>query len=396
MAKVQVVSGFLGAGKTTWIRKMINEVFKNKKVVLIENEFGDIGIDSSFLSDAKIEIKEMNSGCICCSLVGDFEESLKLVIDQYNPDHIIIEPSGVGKLSDVLKAITKVAESTDISLAGALTVVDAKKCKMYMKNFGEFFNDQIEYASAVLLSHKEAVDSEQLSEVVALIKELQPNAHIVTTEWDLLEANEIIALVTGGNSLIENTVKELKEHHHHHEEGEECCKHEHIDTCECEHHHEDGEECCCKHEHHDDCECAHHHEEGEECCKHEHHDDCECEHHHEDDEECCCKHEHIDTCECEHHQHDHHHAEDIFDSWGKETPRQYVKEELTIVLNDLAHSSLFGTVLRAKGIVETNEGWIQFDIVPEEVEIRECKPSFTGQLCVIGVELDKEKLELSF
>ena len=353
MAKVQVVSGFLGAGKTTWIRKMINEVFKNKKVVLIENEFGDIGIDSSFLSDAKIEIKEMNSGCICCSLVGDFEESLKLVIDQYNPDHIIIEPSGVGKLSDVLKAITKVAESTDISLAGALTVVDAKKCKMYMKNFGEFFNDQIEYASAVLLSHKEAVDSEQLSEVVALIKELQPNAHIVTTEWDLLEANEIIALVTGGNSLIENTVKELKEHHHHHEEGEECCKHEHIDTCECEHHHED-------------------------------------------DEECCCKHEHIDTCECEHHQHDHHHAEDIFDSWGKETPRQYVKEELTIVLNDLAHSSLFGTVLRAKGIVETNEGWIQFDIVPEEVEIRECKPSFTGQLCVIGVELDKEKLELSF
>ena len=374
MVKVQVVSGFLGAGKTTWIRKMISEIFENKKVVLIENEFGDIGIDSSFLSDAKIEIKEMNSGCICCSLVGDFEESLKLVIEQYNPDHIIIEPSGVGKLSDVLKAITKVAESTDISLAGALTVVDAKKCKMYMRNFGEFFNDQIEYASAVLLSHKETVDSEQLPEVVALIKELQPNAHIVTTEWDLLEADEIIALVTGGNSLIENTVKELKEHHHHHEEGEECCcKHEHKDTCECEHHHEDGEECCCKHEHHDDCVCDHH----------------------EEDEE-CCRHEHKKECECDHHQHAHHHAEDIFDSWGKETPTRYSKEELIVVLNDLAHSEIFGTVLRAKGIVETNEGWIQFDIVPEEVEIRECKPSFTGQLCVIGVELDKEKLELSF
>ena len=386
MTKVQVISGFLGAGKTTWIRKMIKDVFEGKKVVLIENEFGDIGIDSSFLRDAKIEIKEMNSGCICCSLVGDFEESLKLVIEQYHPDYIIIEPSGVGKLSDVLKAITKVAETVDISLAGALTVVDAKKCKMYMKNFGEFFNDQIEYASAILLSHTESVSDEQLEEVVTLMKEINADVHVVTTTWSQLDTDEILDVVTDGNSLIESTIKEMEEHHHEHGEHHE---HKHSEECCCQN---EGDKECCHHDNDEHCDCEHHHEHDKHH-EHKHSEECCCKN--ADDEECCHHHDHGEHCNCEHH-HDHHHAEDIFDSWGKETPTKYVKDGLIVLLNELANSNSFGTVLRAKGIVETDEGWIQFDIVPNELEIRESTPSFTGQICVIGVELDKEKLADSF
>lgn len=362
MTKVNIISGFLGAGKTTLIKKLLKEAFVNEQVVLIENEFGEIGVDGGFMKEAGIEIKEMNSGCICCSLVGDFEESLKEVVNTYHPDRVIIEPSGVGKLSDIVKAVEKVHDDVHLHIDGALTVVDAKKVKMYQKNFGEFYNDQLEEAQVILMSHTQNVSQEKLEQAIALIREHNDHAKIVTTDWDKLDANDILHLVDA-----EDWVFDMHEEHHHHEE--ECCCHEH-------HHHD--EECCC-HEHH-------HNEE--ECCCHEHH-------HHE--EECCCHehHHHEEECSCGHHHH--HHADEVFETWGLETANAFNAETVRIVLDALANSSQYGNVIRAKGIVETVDGtWLYFDVVPEEVEVREGKASHMSRICVIGTDLDRERLHEVF
>jgi G3E family GTPase len=351
MTKVNIISGFLGAGKTTLIKKLLKESFVNEQVVLIENEFGEIGVDGGFMKEAGIEIKEMNSGCICCSLVGDFEESLKEVVNTYHPDRVIIEPSGVGKLSDIVKAVEKVHDDVHLHIDGALTVVDAKKVKMYQKNFGEFYNDQLEEAQVILMSHTQNVSQEKLEQAIALIREHNEHAKIVTTDWDKLDAEDILHLVDG-----EDWVFDMHEEHHHHDE--ECCCHEH--------HHHDDEECCC-HEHH-------HHEE--ECCCHEHH-------HH--DEECSCGHHH------------HHHADEVFETWGLETANAFNVETVKTVLDGLANSTQYGNVIRAKGIVETVDGtWLYFDVVPEEVEVREGKASHMSRICVIGTDLDRERLHEVF
>lgn len=336
MTKVNIISGFLGAGKTTLIKKLLKEAFVNEQVVLIENEFGEIGVDGGFMKEAGIEIKEMNSGCICCSLVGDFEESLKEVVNTYHPDRVIIEPSGVGKLSDIVKAVEKVHDDVHLHIDGALTVVDAKKVKMYQKNFGEFYNDQLEEAQVILMSHTQNVSQEKLEQAIALIREHNDHAKIVTTDWDKLDAEDILQLVDA-----EDWVFDMHEEHHH------------------------DHECCC-HEHHHD----------EDCCCHEHH-------HH--DEECSCGHHH------------HHHADEVFETWGLETANAFNAETVRIVLDALANSSQYGNVIRAKGIVETVDGtWLYFDVVPEEVEVREGKASHMSRICVIGTDLDRERLHEVF
>ena len=345
------------------------------------------------MKEAGIEIKEMNSGCICCSLVGDFEASLKEVLETYHPDRVVIEPSGVGKLSDIVKAVVKVSEDVHMHLDGALTVVDAKKVKMYQKNFGEFYNDQLEEAEVILLSHTQNMSDEKLQQAIELIREHNEEAKIVTTDWDQLDGHDILHLIDEVDWVFD-----MHEEHHHHHHDEHCCCHEHHHDEECcchEHHHD--EECCCHEHHHDEECCCHEHHHDEECCCHEHHHDEECcchEHHH--DEECCCghHHEHDEHCCCGHHHHD---ADEVFSNWGLETGRKYSREKLEEVLHDLAFTSTYGVVIRSKGIVETIDGvWLYFDIVPEEVEIREGSASYMSRICVIGTELHKDRLNEVF
>ena len=404
MTKIDIVSGFLGAGKTTLIKKLLNEALKDSKVVLIENEFGEIGIDGGFLKDAGIEIKEMNSGCICCSLVGDFGTSLKEVMKTYQPERILIEPSGVGKLSDVMKAVQDVIDEHEVVLNSAVAVVDASKCKMYIKNFGEFFINQIEHAGTIILSRTGNISEDKLKKAVELIREHNTKATIITTPWDELDGKVILATIEGAADLEAELMAELKEQrehdheheHHHHDHDGECCHHDH------DHHHEDEEEHEHEHHHHDhDGECCHHdhdhHHEDEEEHEHHHHDhDGECchhdhDHHHEHGEDC--------TCGCHDHDHDHHHhhADEIFGSWGMETPDQYSKEDLEKILEALEDDDRYGMVLRAKGMVPCTEGgFIYFDYVPGESNIRPGKPDVTGKFCVIGSKLKEEALKELF
>ena len=396
MTKVDIISGFLGAGKTTLISKLLKEALNGEQVVLIENEFGEIGIDGGFLKDSGVEIREMNSGCICCSLVGDFGTSLKEVVDKYHPDRIIIEPSGVGKLSDVIKAVKDLHIENEIKLNSASTVADASKCKVYMKNFGEFFNNQIEHAGTIILSRTQNISEEKLNKAIELIRQLNPNAHIITTPWDDIEGTQILGAMENVTNLelemlAEAAEKAHAEHEHHHHDGE-CCGHDHDEH---EHHHHDGE--CCGHDHD---EREHHHHDGE-CCGHDHD---EHEHHHHDGE--CCGHDHDHEhdhhhhdgeCGCGHHHEGHHHADEVFTSWGTETPNKYDKATLDDILDTLANSDEFGRILRAKGMLPTQEGtWMYFDLVPGEYEIREGKPDFTGRICVIGAELKEDELKKLF
>ena len=366
MTKVDIFSGFLGAGKTTMIKKLVKEVFAGKKIVLIENEFGEIGIDGGFLKDAGINITEMNSGCICCSLVGDFGKALKKVADEYHPDRIIIEPSGVGKLSDVRAAVENVADEADLVVNALVTVADASKIKMYMKNFGEFYNNQIENAGAVILSRTQKLSEEKQLQAAELIREKNPNAVVITTPWDELTGEQIIKAIEGSDSLARELLEEEKHGHHHHDHDDECCCGHDHDHEEHEHHHHDhDDECCCGHDH-----------------EHEHHYDengvCSCGHHHEEDE---------------HGHHHHHHADEVFTSWGRETPRKYTKDELEKILKTLSDSEEYGIVLRAKGMLPTVDGtWLHFDLVPGEDEVRNGSADYTGRLCVIGSKLAEDKL----
>lgn len=368
MTKIDIISGFLGAGKTTLIKKLIDGAFTGEKLVLIENEFGEIGIDGGFLKDAGVQITEMNQGCICCSLVGDFGKALKEVIDTYSPDRIIIEPSGVGKLSDVIKAVLDLGHIDGVVLNSSTTVVDCTKAKMYMKNFGEFFNNQIESAGAVILSRTQIAKEGQVEDCVARIREKNADAAIVTTPWDDIDAAAIVGAMehtSSVNEMIAQAIKEHEEHeHHHHEHGEDC-------TCGCHDHDHEHEE----HEHHHD----HDHEE------HEHHHDHD--HHHEHGEDCTC------GCHDHDHEHGHHHADDVFTSWGKETAKTFEKDKLDTILDTLANTEKYGVILRAKGIVQSASGkWFNFDLTPGEYEIREGVADYTGKLCVIGTKLDEDGL----
>lgn len=348
MSKIDIISGFLGAGKTTLIKKLLDESFKGEKIVLIENEFGEIGIDGGFLKDAGVEITEMNSGCICCSLVGDFGAALKQVLSDYAPDRIVIEPSGVGKLSDVVAAVERVqAESPDLHLNSFVTVVDAAKAKVYMKNFGEFFNDQVEHACAIILSRTQKIEQKKLDGAVALLREKNPKAAILTTPWDQLTGQQILSAMEGGRGLAETLMEEIEHHHHEHHHDHE---HDHEHHYEHEHHHD--------HAHGDVCDA---------CCGHDHH----------------------------HHDHD---ADEVFTSWGRETPRRYSREELQEALSALAMTQDYGYILRAKGMVPCEDGtaWLHFDLTPEEFEIREGSADYTGRLCVIGSDLKEEQLEKLF
>ncbi len=415
MTKIDIFSGFLGAGKTTLIKKLIKEAYAGEKLVLIENEFGEIGIDGGFLQDAGIEITEMNSGCICCSLVGDFAKALEKVLDEYHPDRVIIEPSGVGKLSDVIKAV-KGIEREDAQLNCFTTVADVNKCKMYMKNFGEFYNDQIRFASAIVLSHTDTARDARIEESVALIRQHNPTAAIVTTAWSAIDGKDILEAMEHKNSLEDELAKLEKHahhHHRHHHDREECHCHDH------EHHHHDGEECHChdhEHHHHDGEECRchdheHHHHDGEEChChdhEHHHHDgeECHChdhEHHHHDGEECHChdhEHHHHDgeECGCGCGGHHHHHADEVFTSWGVETTKKFTADELERILEIFSESDEYGMVLRAKGIVAATDGsWLHFDYVPGEPDVRNGCAAVIGRLCVIGANIDKDKIKEIF
>ncbi|MBE6979393.1 MAG: cobalamin biosynthesis protein CobW [Ruminococcaceae bacterium] len=405
MTTIDIYSGFLGAGKTTLIKKMSQECYKGQKLVLIENEFGEIGIDGGFLQDAGINITEMNSGCICCSLVGDFGKALEKVISEYAPDRVIIEPSGVGKLSDVIGAVQKVT-CADVVLGYTVAVADAGKVKVYMKNFGEFYNNQIETASTIILSRTDSVPQAKLDASVALIREHNAEATLITTPWSELTGEQLVAAMEGKKTLAEELAKmeEEHEHHHHHEHGEHCCCGHHHDH---EHHHEHGEHCGCghhhdhehHHEHDEHCGCGHHHDHehhhghGEHCgCGH-HHDH---EHHHEHGEHCGCghhhdhehHHEHGEHCSCGH-DHHHHHADEVFTSWGRETHQKFDRAAVEAALKEL-DSGKYGMVLRAKGILPCTDGsWIHFDMVPEEIDIRTGAADIHGKLCVIGSKLDE-------
>lgn len=402
--KIDIISGFLGAGKTTLIKKLLKEAYADEQVVLIENEFGEIGIDGGFLKEAGIQIREMNSGCICCSLVGDFGTSLKEVVDKYHPDRILIEPSGVGKLSDVIKAVQGVQGDVDIVLNSYTTVVDAKKCKMYMRNFGEFFNNQVEYAGAIIMSRTDIIDEKKAQQAMELLRGINAKAAIITTPIEKLDGKKILEVMEKPVSLEEELMAEeevcpecghVHEHgeHHHHDHDDECgCGHDHDEH---DHHHDHDE-----HEHHhDECGCDHDHDE------HEHHHDHEGhEHHHDHDDECGCGHDHDEhehhhdhdhECGCghDHHDHHHHHADEVFTSWGRETIKKYTREGLEKMLEALSASEDYGIILRAKGMLPAEDGtWIYFDMVPEETEIREGAPEYTGRLCVIGSKLKEDKL----
>lgn len=376
MTKIDIISGFLGAGKTTFIKKLLKEAFEGEQVVLIENEFGEIGIDGGFLKEAGIEIKEMNSGCICCSLVGDFEKSLKEVIDTYHPDRILIEPSGVGKLSDVIKAIQDAQVNLDAQLNSFTTVVDVTKCRIYSKNFGEFFSNQIEYAGAIILSRTDKAKHEKVEESVAILRGLNEKAPIITTPIEQLSGEKLLETMEGSKSLEEELLAEIvcPECGGHHDYDEECgCGHEH-------HHHDHDEH---EHHHHDHDEHEHHHHDHDE---HHHHD-----HDHGEECGCGCGHDH------HHDHHGHHHADEVFTSWGKETIQTYTKEEISNILKTLESDSSYGTILRAKGMVAGADGeWIYFDMVPEEHEVRTGAAEYTGRICVIGSKLDEHKLEELF
>ena len=375
MAKIDIISGFLGAGKTTLIKKLIKESLGNEKLVLIENEFGEIGIDGGFLKEAGVQVTEMNSGCICCSLVGDFGTALKEVLTTYQPDRVIIEPSGVGKLSDVIKAVQGVNEDVEIYLNSTTAVVDATKAAMYMKNFGEFFNNQIESAKTIVLSRTQNMPMEKLDKCVQAIKEHNENAVIITTPWDNLEGAQILKAMEQEHSLLDELMKEEDicpecghHHDHHHDHDHECCGHDH------DHHHDHDHECC-GHDH------DHHHDHDHECCGHDH------DHHHDHDHE-CCGHDH---------DHHHHHADDVFTSWGTETPHKFEENGLKAILEKLANGDAYGSILRAKGILPTEDGtWLHFDLVPGEYEVRTGAADYTGRLCVIGTNLDTDKIQELF
>lgn len=371
MTRIDIISGFLGAGKTTLIKKLLGDALKGQQVVLIENEFGEIGIDGGFLKDAGIEIREMNSGCICCSLVGDFGAALKDVITKYHPDRIIIEPSGVGKLSDVIKAVDGVEKEAGVALNSATTVVDVMKCKMYLRNFGEFFENQVKSAGTIILSRTDKADTEKVEAAVKMLRELNPEAHIITTPVEVLGGKKVLDTMEGAIINLEQ-VEEEEHHHHHHDHDECCCGHDHDE--EHEHHHHDHDED--EHEHH------HHDHDGECCCGHDH--DEEHEHHH---------HDHDDECGCGHEHHHHHHADEVFTSWGQETVKTFTKEQIEGILKKLSEDTAYGMVLRAKGMVAGADGqWIYFDMVPEEYEVRDGAPEFTGRICVIGSKLAEDKL----
>ncbi len=370
MIKVDIFSGFLGAGKTTLIKKLIEEAYKGEKVVLIENEFGEIGIDGGFLKDAGVEINEMNSGCICCSLVGDFGKALEKVIAEFSPDRILIEPSGVGKLSDIIQAVEDL-DLEEVKLNGFTTIVDAKKVKIYMKNFGEFYNNQVEHASSIILSHTKGMDEEKLKKVVEVLRQHNKNATIITTDWDALSGAQILAAMEKRDT-IEEALHHLEEEH----------KHEH-------HHHDDHDDhdhdghCCCARDHDDDHDHEHHHHHDDHCCARDHDHDHEHEHHHDHDGHCCCGHDHEG----------HHHADDVFESVGIETPKKFTKEKIEKALEALEDKDEYGFILRAKGIVEGEDGrWIHFDYVPGEPDIRTGAAGVTGRLCVIGAKIDREKI----
>ena len=386
MTKIDIISGFLGAGKTTFIKKLLEEAIAGEQVVLIENEFGEIGIDGGFLKDSGIEIREMNSGCICCSLVGDFGTSLAEVLTQYKPERIIIEPSGVGKLSDVMKAVIDVSADMDVELNSAVTIVDAAKCKMYMKNFGEFFNNQIENAGTIVLSRTDITDASKIQKDVDMIREKNANAVIITTPLDQLGGSQLLEIIEKKDTMLDDLLAEVRESRHHDGHGEECCGHHHGHDEEChEHHHDHAEEC---HEHH--------HDHDEECHEHHHHDhDEECHAHHHGHDEECHEHHHHDGCGHEHH---HHHADEVFTSWGMETIVPVTHEQLEDILKRLSSTREFGDVLRAKGMLPTeNPGeWLYFDLVPEQYEIRQGRPDYTGKVCVIGASLKEEELNSVF
>ena len=375
MTRIDIISGFLGAGKTTLIKKLLGDALKGQQVVLIENEFGEIGIDGGFLKDAGIEIREMNSGCICCSLVGDFGAALKDVITKYHPDRIIIEPSGVGKLSDVIKAVDGVEKEAGVALNSATTVVDVMKCKMYLRNFGEFFENQVKSAGTIILSRTDKADTEKVEAAVKMLRELNPEAHIITTPVEVLGGKKVLDTMEGAIINLEQ-VEEEEHHHHHHDHDECCCGHDHDEEHE-HHHHDHDEECCCGHDHEE----------------HEHH-------HHDHDDECCCGHDHDhehhhhdDACGCGHEHHHHHHADEVFTSWGQETVKTFTKEQIEGILKKLSEDTAYGMVLRAKGMVAGADGqWIYFDMVPEEYEVRDGAPEFTGRICVIGSKLAEDKL----
>ena len=377
MTKIDVISGFLGAGKTTFIKKLLEEAIAGEQVVLIENEFGEIGIDGGFLKDAGIEIREMNSGCICCSLVGDFGKSLQEVITRYQPQRVIIEPSGVGKLSDVMKAVRDVSADLDVTLNSSVTVVDVKKCKMYMKNFGEFFNNQIQYAGNIVLSRTDIADHDKVEAAVAMIRELNDKASIITTPIDQLTGAQLLEIIEKPDTMMEDLMAEVQEQYSDHDHDHQ--HHHHDEHCGCghDHHHEDHDH---DHEHHHD------HSHGHEECCHEDHD------HHD--------HDHGDSCSCGCHDHDHHHhhADEVFTSWGLETAAPVKKEDLEKILESLAETTHYGEVLRAKGMLptETPGQWLYFDLVPEQYEIREGSPDYTGKVCVIGARLKEDELNKAF
>lgn len=389
--KIDIFSGFLGAGKTTLIKKLIQECFAGERIVLIENEFGEIGIDGGFMREAGIQVNELNSGCICCSLVGDFREALKQVVETYHPDRILIEPSGVGKLSDVTRAVEGVAETLPVTLNSFVTVADVNKVKLYMKNFGEFYDDQVSHASCIILSRTGSASEKKIADAVALLQGKNPTATIVTTDWTALSGAQIVSVMDGKRDLVAELLAEARaaneahggeeehHHHHHHHEDGECCHHHHHDGDEehgcCHHHHDEDEEhgCCHHHDHEEGEECHHHHHEDGECCHHEHHH----EHHYD---------EH-GVCSCGHHHHDHD-ADEVFTSWGRETAHKFSREALEEALTKL-DSGDYGMILRAKGIVDGGAGWLEFDMVPGEHEIRPSTPDVTGKLCVIGSKLNE-------
>ncbi len=386
MAKIDIISGFLGAGKTTLIKKLVADAFQGEKLVIIENEFGEIGIDGGFLKESGIQITEMNSGCICCSLVGDFGNALKDVLEKYSPDRVIIEPSGVGKLSDVIKAVKNIGD--DVKINSTAAVVDASKCKMYMKNYGEFYNNQIESAGTIILSRTQNISEEKLAKVLTMIKERNDEASVITTPWDEIDGKIVLEAMEKVNTLE----KELLEEHHHHDHDGECgCGHDHD-----HHHHDHDGECGCGHDHE-----HHHHDHDGECgCGHDHEH-----HHHDHDGECGCghdhehhHHDHDGECGCgHHHDHGHHHADDVFTSWGVETAHKFTEEELKDIVSKLASDKSFGEVLRAKGIVASDEGeWFHFDLVPEETELRRGAADYTGRICVIGSNLNEAAIKELF
>ena len=413
MTQIDIISGFLGAGKTTFIQKLLQESLKGENVVLIENEFGEIGIDSGFLKNSGIEIREMNQGCICCSLVGDFETSLKEVIETYKPDRILIEPSGVGKLSDILSAVKTVSANLPVHLDGAVTVVDSTKAKLYNKNFGEFFDDQIRYATSIVLSRTDIATEEKVEEAIRIVRALNPKANLITTAIKELSGEKLLEIIGQEENLEEALLQEVKEkahhhehhHHHHHHDGDCGCHHEHEEH---EHHHEhhfgnEEEHCCC-------CGGAYDDEDEEESCEHEHHDEhCACGHDHEHehhDDHCSCSHDHHDHHDHEHHHHHHgehcscghdHDADEIFDSIGVEVFKKVSRAKLAEILEEMAEGSSYGGIVRAKGMLQLEDGkWVNFDMVPEQVEIRDGEPENIGKFVVIGTELEKEKIKALF